>query len=56
MPERLPAVGPEGQGGLLIGRSLLLHERDQFPSDKWKSDEHRRQHDAWHGKKDLDAM
>ena len=54
--EGAPARGAERQRRLLLGRALLLHQRDQLAGDEGKGDEHRREHDAGHGEDDLDAV
>ena len=55
-PERLPAAGAQHARGLLLDPALRLHERNQFARDKRKRHKHRRQHDAGHGKNDLDVV
>ena len=53
MPEHLPAARAEHQGGLLLFRSLGLHQRNQLARNKGKGDKYRRQHNARKGKHDL---
>ena len=53
--EDLEPARAERQRRLLLGRSLLLHERDQLARDEREGDEQRREHDARHGEDDLDV-
>ena len=49
-------LGPERQGGLLVGPALLLHQGDQFARHEGKGHEDRRQHDPRHREDDLDVV
>jgi hypothetical protein len=46
----------ENDGSLLFLAPLRFHQRNQFPGDKRKGDEDRRQDDARHGENDLDVV
>ena len=54
--ERLQPRGAERQRRLLVGRALLLHQRDELAGDEGEGDEDRGQHDAGHGEDDLDVV
>ena len=56
VPERPPAAGAQGQRRLLLFRAGGLHDRDQFARNEGKSDEDSCQHDAGHGKDDLEVV
>lgn len=56
IPEGLPARGSEHDGGLLLVTALGLHQRNQFTGDEGEGHEHGGQHDAGHGKDDLDLV
>ena len=49
-------LSAQRQRRLLVGRALLLHQRDQFARHEGEGDEDRGQHDAGHGEHDLDAV
>ena len=54
--EGLPTRCTQHDGGLLLFAALCLHERNQLTRHERKSDENGRQHNAWHGKDDLEVV
>src|SRR6202012_4320325 len=49
-------IGAERERYLFFLAPLGLHQRNEFPGNKWKGDKYRCQDDAWNSKNDLYIM